>query len=288
MLKSLLILFYSEFLGFISFARSKYSFKNKIRIFLIWIKINIKFIFLVKALGVLIKNENILGYKVSAFDYGPIKFLFEEIFFKGQYFIELTERKPILFDCGANIGFATIFFKWMYPESEIFAFEPDKNTFELLKKNIDQNRLKNVNLFNFALTDKEGKIDFFIDNSRPGSLIMSENFDRMPVSHKTLVDAVCLSGFIKERIVKKIDLIKMDIEGSEKKAMEDLDRNNQLNKISNFIIEYHHRIGNQKSDLGSFLLLFEKNSFEYQIDTGCIPPGLKKDFQDILIYAHKP
>jgi FkbM family methyltransferase len=278
---------YSELLNFVSFTKSKYSFKNKIRIFLTWIKINIKFIFLVKLLRLSIKKENILGYKINAFDYDAIRFLFEEIFVKAQYFIELKNKKPVIFDCGANIGVATIFFKWMYPESEIFAFEPDKNTFELLKNNIIQNRLKNINLFNSALADKEGKIDFFIDSSKQGSLTMSENFNRISANRKIEVSAVCLSRFIREKFIEKIDLIKMDIEGSEKKAMEDLYRNNQLDKISNFIVEYHHRVARQKSALGEFLLIFEKNNFEYQINTDGSLAGFAEKFQNILIYVSR-
>lgn len=287
MLKSLFISAYSELIGFAYFVKSKYSFKNKMRIFLIWIKISVKYVFLVKALRIPIKKENILGYKISAFDYDTIKGLFGEIFFRAQYFVELKNKKPILFDCGANIGFATVFFKWLYPESEVFAFEPDKDTFELLKNNISQNRLKNVNLFNVALTNKDGKLDFFVDNLRQGSLTMSEHFDRMSLKHKTSVDAARLSGFVKRISAKKIDLIKMDIEGSEKKAIEDLDRNNQLNKISNLIVEYHHKIGSHKSDLGSFLLLLEKSGFEYQINAWNTTLNSKNKFQDILIYAYK-
>lgn len=274
-------------MGFACFVKSKYSFKNKIKIFQAWVKINIKSIFLARLLRLPIKEENILGYKISAFNYDSIKFLFEEIFFKSHYFVELKNKKPVIFDCGANIGVASVFFKWMYPESEIFAFEPDKNTFELLKKNIIQNRLENVSLFNFALTDKEGKIDFFTDSLKQGSLTMSENSGRTPSDQKILVDSACLSGIIRKKSVERIDLIKMDIEGSEKKVMEDLYKNNQLGIVSNFIVEYHHKIARQKSALGEFLLIFEKNNFEYQINTGGSLGGFSDKFQDILIYASR-
>jgi tRNA1(Val) A37 N6-methylase TrmN6 len=54
-------------------------------------------------------------------------------------------RKVILaadavFDCGANIGFATIFFKWLFPKARIYAFEPDPATYALLEKNVKTNK----------------------------------------------------------------------------------------------------------------------------------------------------
>lgn len=99
---------------------------------MVWLKIFIKFFTINKITK--LKKENIFGFKIEAFDYDTIRFLFEEIFYKNEYFIKLDNRPPIIFDCGANIGMATIYFKWLYPDSIIYAFEPDKQTFKILKK----------------------------------------------------------------------------------------------------------------------------------------------------------
>lgn len=281
---NLLVSIYVGLLGLPHIIKSKHSFKNKVLIFFIWIKINIKFLLLSKIFN--IKSEKFFGYKIKAFNYSSIVCLFGDIFFKNEYFFVSNNKKPIIFDCGANIGFATIFFKWLYPESEIYAFEPDKKTFELLKYNIEYNNLKNVHLFNVALSRENGTLDFFIDCNNPGSLIMSTKKERIS-TNKILVNCISLSSFMTQNKITKIDFVKMDIEGSEKEVVDDLDTNETLLIIDKLIIEYHHKINTYKSDLGWFLARFEKNNFEYQINANCIPVSSEDKFQDILIYFYK-
>lgn len=280
-------LFESIYGGFSNFPylfRTDYPPKIKLKLLMTWFKINLKYLTLNKLFS--LKNENLFGFKVSAFDYETILFLFQEIFYRNEYFFKSNQNEPVIFDCGANIGFATLFFKWMYPQSEIYAFEPDIDTFKVLKKNVEQNKLENVHLFNSALSDKNGKIDFFIDSERPGSLMMSTKQDRLP-KNKITIDAMSLSSFIKEKNFDSIEFIKMDIEGSEKEVISELNKNNQIGLISKLCIEYHHKIDNHKSDLSEFLRIFEKNGFEYQIDAKNIPISAENRFQDVLLYLYK-
>ncbi|MDP3622394.1 MAG: FkbM family methyltransferase [Methanobacteriaceae archaeon] len=275
---------YGGFSNFPYLFRTDYPPKIKIKLLLTWFKINLKYLTLNKLFS--LKNENLFGFKVSAFDYETILFLFQEIFYRNEYFFKSNQNEPVIFDCGANIGFATLFFKWMYPLSEIYAFEPDIDTFKVLKKNVEQNKLENVHLFNSALSDKNGKIDFFIDSERPGSLVMSTMYDRLP-KNKITIDAMSLSSFIKEKNFDSIEFVKMDIEGSEKEVISELNKNNQIGLISKLCIEYHHKIDNHKSDLSEFLRIFEKNGFEYQIDTKNIPISAENRFQDVLLYLYR-
>ena len=234
----------------------------------------------------IVKDVNVLDYKIDVPDIASFLGQFRELFVDDNYKFTSKSNEPVIYDCGANIGFSTIFFKWIYSESEIYAFEPDKITFEILKKNVLQNKLKNVYLFNNAISDKNGKIDFFVDLKSPGSLLMSTKQERMP-KEKVTVNCISLSSFIKEKKIPQIDFFKMDIEGSEKEAIQDLDKNNQLNKIIKLVIEYHHNIGNHKSSLSEFLQIFEKNGFEYQIDARNIPINDENTFQDVLLYLYK-
>lgn len=281
---ALIGIIYSGLNNFAYLVKSKHSLKNKFKILFTWFRINFKFILFSKLFK--LKKERIFGYKINAFNYGTIRFLFEEIFYRNEYLFNSKNKKPIIFDCGANIGFATIFFKWLYPESEIYAFEPDKKTFEVLKKNVSQNKLRNVHLFNSAISDKNGTIDFFIDSKSPGSLVMSTKQERMP-KDKITVDCISLSDLIKNKNLSKIDYVKMDIEGSENEVIQDLNKNNQLKNIAKFSIEYHHKISGHKSQLSKFLQIFENKDFEYQIDTRCIPINAEDKFQDVLLYIYR-
>lgn len=279
-----MIMLYGSLRNFTYFAKSGHSKKTKLMILLIWIKINFKFIFLKNLFS--LKSERIFGYKINAFNYGDIRYLFEEIFYKSEYLFKSENEKPVIFDCGANIGFATIFFKWIYPKSEIYAFEPDKQTFEMLKRNILQNKLTDVHLYNCALSDKEGTLNFFVDNDNPGSLLMSTRKERIS-ENKVIVKCITISSLIKKNKIGKIDFLKMDIEGSEKEAIKDLSETGYLKMINKLIIEYHHKIKTYDSDLGSFLKVFEKYGFEYQLDAKCSPISSENQFQDVLIYFYK-
>src|SRR3989338_3208429 len=275
---------YSGLQNFIYLAASHHPVEKKIMIFLTWLRINLKFLLIANFLS--LKSEKIFGYKINAFSYSSLRFLYEEIFYRNEYFFKSFNNRPMIFDCGANIGLATVFFKWLYPESIIYAFEPDPETFILLKKNVRQNKLKNVHLFNTAISNVNVKIDFFIDSKNPGSLIMSSRRERMPKDLIT-VDSITLSSFIQDKKIQRIDFLKIDIEGAEEEAIQDLSNKDQLKKLNKMVIEYHHKISGYKSNLSRFVRYFEKNGFEYQINAKCVPVNSENKFQDILLYLYK-
>lgn len=275
---------YDSIQDFPYLVRVGHKYKELAKILLFQFKINLKFLFLEKFFK--FKSENFFGFKIEGFDYNTIRFLFKEIFYRNEYFFECKSQKPIIFDCGANIGMATLFFKWLYPKCIVYSFEPDKKTFKLLQRNIRKNKLKNVFLFNLALSDKNGTVDFYSDSKNPGSLIMTTKNNESNDT-KTRVKTISLSNFLKKEKIKKIDFIKMDIEGSEREVIEDLANNKQLDYVSKICVEYHHHLPIIESKLSYFLEIFEKNNFNYQINTRCFPVSAENRFQDILIYLYK-
>lgn len=271
--------------------KSRHSVTIKARLIGYWLKIHFKFI---ASLFFTIKRENIFGYTIDLYNYTDFRLLFEEIFYKNEYYFKSTNKTPVIFDCGANIGVATLYFKWLYPHSKIFAFEPNPKTFEVLQKNIQQNNLTDVELFNYALTNTNntiGTIDFFIDKHNPGFLLMSTKQNRIPKDKtvdKITVKTLSLSSLIKDRKFHQIDFLKMDIEGREEEVVNDLVKNRQLTMIEKLAIEYHHNMDRGHSpSLSKFLQVFEKNGFDYQLDARCIPTYIDYKFQDVLIFLHK-
>jgi FkbM family methyltransferase len=182
---------------------------------------------------------------------------------------------------------SALFFKWLYPDCELHAFEPDKDTFRLLKLNIEENNFDNVYLYNVALSDRTGLSEFYIDKQKPGALRMSLKSERMQ-KDKTMVKTITLSSFIQNNIRdRNIDLLKMDVEGVEDKVIMDLAYNGNLQNVHSMVIEYHHNIGNDLPNLSHLLKILEENSFDYKIDASRLPMYSEKRFQNIMIYAHK-
>lgn len=256
--------------------KSNYPFGTKAKIFLTYFKISLK-LFTVHRIRA-IRNENILGLDIHTFDYGALHFLFREIFIKNIYFFKTAIKNPLIFDCGANIGMASIYFKWLYPESRIVAFEPDKQSFKLLERNILANKLKEIKLYNLALWDKKQKVKFYVDKKNPGWLTMSIFKKRLP-RNKVDVRASTLSSFIN----KKVDFLKMDIEGAEVKVLKDLEKSGKINYIHKMFIEFHKGIA-EEDGLKTIINIFKKNGFGYFLKN---ENQKELSMQDIEIYADK-
>ena len=255
---------------------------SRTSIFLAYLKLILKSFLFVLILRIKLTKENLFGLKVRFFRYPTLIMMFDEVFIKKEYYFNSEKKNPFVIDCGANIGLATLFFKKLYPQSRIIAFEADIKAFELLKQNVENNRLKNVELHNKAVYNKEGKINFYHDPKNPSSLAMSTQKKRMDKA-AAVVSSTTLSSHINE----EVDFLKMDIEGAEGIVIEEMSSKNKLRLIKEMVIEYHHHIDKKKDNLSKILGILEKNNFGYQISTVFGIPFIGKKFQDILIYAYR-
>jgi FkbM family methyltransferase len=220
-----------------------------------------------------------MGFRIAHFDRHTLRHLYREIFARQYYYFKSENEEPIILDCGANIGMASLYFKWLYPKSRVIAFEPDPTTFNLLQKNLSGNRL-DVETHNCALWDADGDLEFFIDSTHPGSLLMSTDPSRS-IAESIKVPARKLSDFIEG----PVDFLKLDVEGAEHRVLKDLAQAGKLKLIRRMVVEYHHRIGQQKSCLAGFLRELEGAGFEYQIHASRYPLISQGVFQDMLIAA---
>src|SRR5579872_5565430 len=101
---------------------------------------------------------NVMGHPMHGLDPGTMRGLFREIFLRQDYRCDFSDDAPVIVDCGANIGFAVLYFKVMFPRSTVYAFEPSPEAFRLLSLNIAANHLSDVKVFNTALSDRIGDI----------------------------------------------------------------------------------------------------------------------------------
>jgi FkbM family methyltransferase len=222
-----------------------------------------------------------MGFGIAHFDRPTLNLLYREIFTRQQYYFRADCEAPLILDCGANLGMASLYFKWLYPKSRVQAFEPDPATFQLLKQNIVQNNL-DVEAHNCALWDEDGEVDFFVDSGNPGTLLMSTEISRMN-GESIKVPACRLSNFIDGTV----DFLKLDVEGAEHKVLRDLVQTGKMSAIRQMVVEYHHRLGQHKSCLAEFLAMLEQAGFEYQVRAEVYPVSSRDVFQDVLIGAYR-
>lgn len=228
-----------------------------------------------------IRTFNNIGYRIKTHNIDNLLFLFGEIFVSGCYYFQNNRNSPIIIDAGANIGIATLYFKFLYPESIIYSFEPEPKNYLLLKENIINNNLEDVYIERNALVKSNSivQLNTTKDESTLKTSIYSDRIEEISIK----VKGIKLSSYLKKNNITP-NVLKMDIEGSEGLVINDLNSEGYLKKISVLCVEYHNNIST-KLKLSSFVNILEKNNF---INTYSAYPQyfIKNRFtQDILIHS---
>ena len=228
------------------------------------------------------RNGNILGFTVTYFNHRTLFFLYREIFARQCYLFHARTARPFILDCGANIGMAVLYFKWLYPDAEVWAFEPEPRAFLALQQNVARNHLADVRVHDIALWDADGELNLFVPGIDAGSFAASVSPARRG---GTALNVRCarLSSFIE----REVDFLKLDVEGAELQVITDLAESGKLALIHQMVIEYHHNIPTETAALSSLLRLLEDAGFTYQISAWSFPLVGREHFQDVLIGAFR-
>jgi FkbM family methyltransferase len=183
---------------------------------------------------------------------------YEEIFKSDIYKFEAKTDRPFIIDCGCNYGASILYFKTIFPYAEVVGFEPDPFIFEIAQKNITQYNLKNVVLYNKGLWKEETILNFYSEKADGGSLeLITDHSEHELIQVATTI----LSKFIKH---KKVDFLKIDIEGAELDVM--IECEPYLMNVSNIFIEYHS-FKNTEQKLDILLAILTRNKFRYRMNT---------------------
>ncbi len=131
---------------------------------------------------------------------------------------KILKKNESIIEIGSNIGTHTIpLAKYINDGGTLYSFEPQTQNFNLLSKNINENQIKNVEIFKTAISSKEGEafINIFDENKKNNygdakiSKVRSENFEGVTV--KT-IDQLFYNFTSFQNSIK---LIKCDAQGEE-------------------------------------------------------------------------
>lgn len=184
---------------------------------------------------------------------GTYKAIFERHFYR----IPVVIAKPTILDCGANIGLATRYWLEKYPEAEIIAFEPDPELFDVLSKNCHLVPEANVTLHRAAVWNEDTTLSFASTGLETGAV---QSVGSIENATSIDVPALDLATFLDRRI----DFLKMDIEGAECDVIPSLD--GKLQNVLAMYIEYHSYEGAPQR-LADIIMVLEKNGFRHAINT---------------------
>ena len=136
-----------------------------------------------------------------------------------EFVLRALSMEAVFFDIGANIGFFTLAAgqKLRNNGGQVYAFEPCRETFEVLQQNVHLNGLRNVHLVHAALTDWVGEGTLHINKSfRDGlnTLGSPGHFD-CGVVGRQVVRTTTIDHFMKANEIGQVDVMKVDVEGAE-------------------------------------------------------------------------
>lgn len=206
------------------------------------------------------------GLNFLAVDVTSFLSAFKSIFVNQIYcFSHKSESAPHILDCGANIGVSVLYFKKLFPDCKIIAYEADPQIFSFLSSNLQLNNVEGVELHNKAIWSSETSLSFKQEGADAGHISSSSHGD-------ITIPTVSLRSLLNNN---HFDLVKIDIEGAEYEALKGC--SDVLRKAERYFVEYHS-FADQKQDLGDLVNLFVNNGFRTHIHTEhfSIQPFIKK------------
>lgn len=126
-------------------------------------------------------------------------------------------KDDTILDCGANIGMFSVHASQLVgPGGKVYAFEPGPEEVDSVKKNLQLNNITNVDICAKGIWNEVTTKKFLIENSWANRITDKEINSENLITIKT----IDIDSFIVENSIKKINFIKMDIEGAEYQALE--------------------------------------------------------------------
>jgi len=158
---------------------------------------------------------NDLVFKAKTFS---LFLLIDEIMICNQYDINYNNiMNKIVIDAGANIGIFSIYAAKLGAK-KVYAFEPVKETYEILKEMIKENKLENIIIpVNKALGDKNKIMKIKYSGAGDGGA--SLNRKKRNKGKEREIEVITLDDFVKENKIERVDFIKMDVEGYEENVL---------------------------------------------------------------------
>lgn len=201
--------------------------------------------------------------------------------------LEEINKNDVFFDIGANAGLYTLFVGRQYPSVDVTAFEPYPPNVRLLKRDIERNNLRNVDVWEVALSDSEGTIEFSQpekeDAGYGSSSIRSDTNNSDPA-----VEVATRSGdeLISHGEVPAPNIVKIDVEGAEPLVIDGME--NALAQpecrlvyceVHRSDVEYRPSIGDFGVTLPDMRSRFEELGFEVE--------ELQTESSEVLFKAYK-
>ena len=147
-------------------------------------------------------------------------FVFDQVFYREEYAPLNRVRDPrMIIDCGANIGCTSAYLLGRFPNSRLVAVEPDSGNIKLCRTNLRPfgDRARSVQA---GVWPRDGLLRIERGGFRDGRE-WSFQVRECAVGEEAEVGAVSISTLLLQEGVKRIDILKVDVEGAERLLFSD-------------------------------------------------------------------
>lgn len=134
-----------------------------------------------------------------------------------QVIARYLKQGDVFYDIGANVGFFSLIAARLVGASgQVYAFEPVPANASLIQKNAEINNLRNITVFQKAISDNNGKGDL-IQTEHPGGAKLSvvDTPLNSPIKMIIPVEVISIDGLLINRDILPPKLVKIDVEGAE-------------------------------------------------------------------------
>ena len=191
------------------------------------------------------------GLKLQVPDALSFIWQYKEIFVDQSYKFNNTKSKPVIVDCGSNIGLSALYYNIEYPNAEIHCIEADPEIANILTDNLAKNNCK-ANVIAKAAWVHNNGVSFSSEGSDSGSVGQGD----------VHIDSLDLAEYLSK--FDEIDFLKIDIEGAENTVIPHCSE--VLKKVNTLFLEYHGTYAEEQK-LSTLLEILKTAGFHYFIKT---------------------
>lgn len=159
---------------------------------------------------------------------------FQEKFSRGRLLKSIvTADEPVIFDVGAHFGESVAYLKKLFPKASVYSFEPDPDSFATLSGVA----MDGVSYFNLAISDEDGAAPFYRNRISHTNSLLKVNLNSVDsiaiakanakkdtgfpdsFNEEANVATMRLDSFTRKHSIGQIDLLKIDVQGAERRVL---------------------------------------------------------------------
>lgn len=132
-----------------------------------------------------------------------------------RHVLPRIKKDMTIVDIGANIGTYTLnFAKQLQGTGRVIAFEPVSINANRLRDNIQLNGFNNITVCQEGISDQSGTATIYFGEKKSGASIIN---NQLP--NKEEITITTLDEYCQQNNIAQIDVLKIDVEGAERKVL---------------------------------------------------------------------